>query len=103
MMNGITKPDVWKPFLPCDHTATNLADALNNIWQTWKPSEEEQMSITTDNGTNIINAANILEWQRLLCFGYNFNLAVNNSLKNDNRITRALKVACSIVSAFLLA
>ena len=62
-------------FLPSDHTATNIADALKNIQQTWKLSEEEQMSITTENG------ANILEWQSLLCFGHNLNLAETNSLK----------------------
>ena len=87
-------------FLPSDHTATNIADALKDIQQTWKLSEEEQMSITTDNGANMISAANILEWQRLSCFGHNLNLAVTNSLKNDNRVTRALGIACSIVSAF---
>ena len=70
MMNGITKPDVWKPFLPSDHTATNIADALKDIQQTWKLSEEEQMSITTDNRANMISTANILEWQRLSCFGH---------------------------------
>ena len=58
------------------------------------------MSITTDNGANMISAANILEWQRLSCFGHNLNLAVTNSLKNDNRVTKALGIARSIVSAF---
>ena len=52
MMNGITKPNVWKHFLPSDHKATNVADALKDIQQTWKLPEEGQVSITTDNGAN---------------------------------------------------
>ena len=98
MMNGITKPRCLETFyLPADHTASNIADALKDIQQIWKLL---QMSITTDNGTNMISATNILEWQRLSCFGHNLNLAVTNSLKNDNRVTRALGVARSVVSAF---
>ena len=68
-------------YLPSDHTATNIADALKDIQQTLKLPEEGQMSITTDNGANMICAVNILEWQRLLRFGHNLNLAVTNSLK----------------------
>ena len=102
-MNGITKPNVWKPFLPSDHTATNIANALKDIQQTWKLSEEVHMPITTDNGANMISTINILECQRLSCFCHNLNLLVSNSLKNDNSVMRALEVARSIVSAFLLA
>ena len=61
---------------PSDYTATNMADALKDIQQTWKLPDEGQMSITTDNGTNMVSVANILEWQRLLCFGHNLNLVV---------------------------
>ena len=68
-------------YLPSDHTATNIADALKDIQHTLKLPEEGQMSITTDNGANMISAVNILEWQRLLRFGHNLNLAVTNSLK----------------------
>ena len=61
---------------PSDYTATNMADALKDIQQTWKLPDEGQMSITTDNGTNMVSVANILEWQRLLYFGHNLNLVV---------------------------
>ena len=66
--------------LPSDHTATNIADALKDILQTWKLPEEGQMSIATDNGTNMISAASIFEWQRLSCFGHNLNLGATNSI-----------------------
>ena len=58
------------------------------------------MAITTDNAANMICATNILKWQRLSCFGHNLNLAVTNSLKDDNRVSRALGIAHHIVSAF---
>ena len=87
-------------YLPSDHTAANIADALKDIRQTWKLPEEGQMAITTDNAANMICATNILKWQRLSCFGHNLNLAVTNSLKDDNRVSRALGVAHRIVSAF---
>ena len=62
--------------LPFNYTATNMADALKDIQQIWKLPDEGQMSITTDNGANMVSAANILEWQRLLYFGHNLNLVV---------------------------
>jgi len=86
--------------LPVDHTANNIAEALKDVQRTWKLPENRQISITTDNGANMICIANILEWQRLSCFGHNLNLAVTNSIKNDQRVTRALGVAHGIVSAF---
>ena len=56
--------------------------------------------MTTDNGSNVISATNILKWQRLPCFGHCLNLAVTNSLKRDGRVARALGVARKIVSSF---
>ena len=86
--------------MPSDHIAANIADALKDIQQTWKLPEEGQMAITTDNAANMICATNILKWQHLSCFGHNLNLAVTNSLKDDNTVSRALGVAHCIVSAF---
>ena len=62
--------------------------------------EKDQVSITTDNGANMISAASTLRWQRLSCFGHCLNLAVTNALKDDQRVTRVLGVAHSIVRAF---
>ena len=62
--------------------------------------EKDQVSITTDNGANMISAAGTLGWQRLSCFGHCLNLAVTNALKDDRRVTRALGVARNIVGAF---
>jgi len=87
-------------FLPVDHTGTNIAEALTDVRQSWNLMEKEQVCITTDNGTNMISAADELGWQRLACFGHCLNLAVTNALKDDQRVHRALGAACKIVGAF---
>ena len=86
-------------FLPTDHTGDNPAEALEATLDGWN-LKKEQVCITTDNGSNIVNATSKLHWQRLPCFGHNLNLAVTKALKDDNRISRALGLARKIVSAF---
>ena len=87
-------------FLPQDHTGDNLSEALQETLDSWGLKEKCQMCIPTDNGANIIYAANKLNWQRLSCFGHNLNLAVTNAVKGDQRITRALSLSRKIVSSF---
>lgn len=87
-------------FLPSDHTGDNLAEALESVLEAWNLKKEQQVCITTDNGSNIVCATGKLQWQRLSCFGHNLNLAVTKAMRNDHRISRALGLARSIVSAF---
>lgn len=57
--------------------------------------------MTTDNGANITCALHrSLAWPRLPCFGHNLHLAVTNSIKDDDRVNRALGLCRKIVSAF---
>ena len=86
--------------MPADHTAVNIAEALTDIWRSLNLMEKDQVSITTDNGANIIFAIVILGWKRLSCFDHCLNLAVTNAIKDDRRITRASGVAHNIVGAF---
>lgn len=48
----------------------------------------------------MVNAASRLNWLRLSCFGHNLHLAITNSLKYDDRCSRALGLSRKIVSAF---
>ena len=57
------------------------------------------MWITTDSGSNVKLACELLGWVRLSCFGHNFNLAVGKGL-NDARIQRALRVCRALVASF---
>ena len=88
-------------YLPQEHTGENIADALLGTLESWNLDPTKQTCITTDNGSNMISAvSNHLKWTNLSCFGHNLNLAVENSLKNDTRIARALGVCRKLVSTF---
>ena len=86
--------------MPKDHTAINIADALETILESWNLKSEQQVCITTDNGTNMIAAMDRLGWDHLSCFGHNLNLAVTNALKDETRITRAIAVCKKVVQHF---
>jgi len=57
-------------YLPEDHTGANLAEAM----EAWSLDAVNQICLTTDNSSNIISAARILDWLRLSCFGHNLLL-----------------------------
>ena len=68
--------------------------------EAWELDESKQVCLTTDSGANIVNAASRLDWMRLSCFGHNLHLAITDSIKCDDRCTRALGLARKIVSTF---
>ena len=75
--------------MPQDHTGLNLVEILCETLETWELSSENFMCLTTDSGTNILSAAQQLGWTRLLCFGHSLHNAVNGSIKDDSRMSRA--------------
>ena len=88
-------------FFPENHTADNLADALEGGIANWGLDSANLVAITTDNASNIKLAVAKLEWQWLNCFGHNLNLAVTNSVAEHKRIVdRAIAVCHSITTAF---
>ena len=64
--------------------------------QQWKLEDKRLVGITTDSGSNVKLACELLHWNRLSCFGHNLNLAVGKGL-NDSRVQRALRVCRSAV------
>ena len=89
-------------FLPEDHTAPVIAEALQASLKEWNLQESNQVCMTTDSGANIKAAANLLSWTRVSCFGHNLHLAVTKAINNDHRCTRAIGVAHKVVSCFSL-
>ncbi len=87
-------------YLPEDHTSEILASSLTATLESWLLTADKQVCITTDSGSNIVKAAKDLKWPRLSCFGHNLHLAITKSFHHDPRVTRALGLACKIVSAF---
>ena len=86
-------------FLPEDHTGINLADAVEAALGLWELDAAKQVCLTADNGSNIVRAAEILEWERLSCFGHDLHLSITKAIK-DSCCNRALGVCRKIASSF---
>jgi hypothetical protein len=78
-------------YTPEDHTSLNL--------QEWNLEEKNLVAITTDSGSNIKHACNLLKWNRLSCFGHNLDLAINKGL-NDHRVNCILAVCQKVIATF---
>ncbi|KAK6171839.1 hypothetical protein SNE40_018264 [Patella caerulea] len=96
---NLTSKHLQTVFFPDHHTGENLAAGLKDTLDSWGLQEEKQICLTTDNGSNIVKASELNEWQRLQCFGHRLHLAVNCGLKDD-RIDRAVRVCKRVVSVF---
>ncbi|CAM4712000.1 unnamed protein product [Leuciscus chuanchicus] len=65
----------------------------------WELTEENLMAITTDNGANVVKAAQLNRWTWQQCFGHRLHLAIENAMKYQC-VVRAVRVCKNIVSAF---
>ena len=63
------------PVFPQDHTGINLAKAMEAALSLWDLDTANQICLPTDNGSNSVNAARILD----SCFGNNLHLSVKPS------------------------
>ncbi|KAI5105043.1 zinc finger BED domain-containing protein 1-like, partial [Silurus meridionalis] len=87
-------------FFPEDHTGENISEGLKEALASWGLCEEQQVSITTDNGTNIVKAVTLNNWTRLQCFGHRLHLAIQNAIKVEPRISRANSLCKKLVGHF---
>ncbi|XP_017330427.1 E3 SUMO-protein ligase ZBED1-like [Ictalurus punctatus] len=96
-----TTADLWSSlvYFPEDHTGEAIAAGPTDALASWGLSEERQVCITTDSGTNIIKAAELNRWRRLQCFGYRLNSAIEK-VHQDKRVDRAVGVCKKVVAAF---
>ena len=49
-------------FLLEDHTGINLAEAMEAVLSLWDLDAANQICLTTDDESNIVNAAGVLDW-----------------------------------------
>ncbi|GFT85290.1 zinc finger BED domain-containing protein 1 [Trichonephila clavipes] len=65
-----------------DHNGKNIAEVLRSILSDWGIDVQNIMSITTDNGSNILKSIEEfnLEHAHISCFAHNINIGVNHSL-----------------------
>lgn len=98
--------DLGTIFVPEDHTADILREAMNDVLEQWGLVQANQVCITTDNGANVAKAVRDLGWQHLPCFGHNLHLgitksyAANNHPNEHQRVSRSLAVTHQIVAKF---
>ena len=71
------------------HTGTNIAEELQEILRNWSLSQDKMSVITTDNGTNIVAALEIVQWKQMPYFSYTLQLAAELVLKLPE-VSRAL-------------
>ncbi|XP_052413836.1 E3 SUMO-protein ligase ZBED1-like [Carassius gibelio] len=87
-------------YFPSEHSGENIALGLREALSGWNLNEARLVCFTTDNATNMIKAAEINGWPRLQCFGHRLHLAIENAVKCDTRISRALGVCKKQVGHF---
>ena len=85
--------------MPEDHTGMNLQDTLSQTLLNWELDVTKLVALTTDSGSNIVLACELLHWRRLSCFGHNLDLAIQKGLP-DGRVEQVLRVCRQIVSSF---
>ncbi|XP_030610228.1 vesicle-fusing ATPase-like [Archocentrus centrarchus] len=72
-------------YFPETHTGENIAAALRDVLNNWNLPEHKQVAITTDNGANVVKAAEVNNWFRVQCFGHHLHLAIGNSRTRESR------------------
>lgn len=60
-----------------DDTSEMIAQGLRNMLSAWDLMEENLMTITTDNSTNVVKATQLNGRTREQCFGHRLHLAID--------------------------
>ncbi|KAM4557393.1 E3 SUMO-protein ligase ZBED1-like [Fundulus diaphanus] len=85
------------------HTASNIAEWLEQVVDRFEIPPSKIIAIVHDNGANIVAAANILEekhgWSSVRCTGHTLQLVINAALKNPS-IEKAVGAARCLVEHF---
>ena len=84
---------------PESHTGINISEELEAILEEWKLPQDNLSAVTTDNGTNIVSALEILQWKRMPCFSHTLQLAVEVVLKLPE-VSRAIARCRQLVGHF---
>ena len=84
---------------PDSHTADNIAEELEAILGEWKLPVDGLCAATTDNGSNIVLATEVLGWPRMPCFSHTLQLAVERAVSLPE-VSKALARCRRLVSHF---
>lgn len=64
-----------------EHTAYNVKEMVLSVLENWEIPLSKISGITTDNGTNMIKAVELLDLFHVSCFGHTLNNGVSAALK----------------------
>ena len=76
---------------PDSHTGVNISEEVKVILDGWGLAHDNLSDVTTDNGTKIVSAMELLQWSRIPCFSHALQLAVEIVLKPP-------EVSCALAS-----
>ena len=81
-----------------DHTADNIAEALQRVAGSWGISNKI-VAMVTDNAANIVAAVRMTGWMHIPCFAHTLNLVVSDAIKADASV-HGLKRKCKQIVTF---
>ena len=58
------------------HTGELITEALEEVLSEWNLSHEKLVAATTDNGSNLVGAMDLLGWTCISCFSHTIQLAI---------------------------
>ena len=71
------------------HTGETIAEVLEQILYDWNVDVDKLVVATTDNGSNITRAMQLLGWDRISCFSHTLQLCVDKVI-NLPRVSKAV-------------
>ena len=81
------------------HTGETLSDVLEEILAEWNLGDDKLVVATTDNGSNITRATQLLGWTRVSCFSHTLQLSVDK-VTNLPRVSKAVARCKQLVGYF---
>src|SRR6266542_2225642 len=89
-------------YVPFPHTAEKICESLINTIRSWN-LEYKVMSVTTDNGSNMVKAMKLLKQEfpnteRIACAAYTLQLVVNKGLKSSEELQRLILRANRLIT-----
>jgi len=89
-------------YVPFPHTAEKICESLINTIRSWN-LEYKVMSVTTDNGSNMVKAMKLLKQEfpnteRIACAAHTLQLVVNKGLKSSEELQRLILRAKRLIT-----
>ncbi|XP_062923842.1 E3 SUMO-protein ligase ZBED1-like [Mobula hypostoma] len=86
-------------YLPDEHTGQSFKCALEDVLEEWGLDPTSLVAVTTDNGSTVKHACELLGWKRISCFSQNLQSSIQKGLE-DSRIERIIQLSRQIFSQF---